>query len=230
MRGMKHGIRVLGLVVLALVGTMAVGAGGAQGQTLPEASALGSFLINLGSALLATFTGELLGPLILLVAARQLKIECMGLDVEEGKINSSTDAQAKFILLGCISFTHAGVHLPDCLFKELGMIRLSVLILPILHGGSTFLLFEPIPPSTILSTPSYKSGTPCTLPLNNPITGSFTALVKTLDSATQTLLFSQTIQLLTADILSFGGFPAYMSAEADFKLADHPSDKKLGIH
>lgn len=228
MRDGKHGLKALVLTVMALLGSMAF-AGGAQGQ-LPGASALGSFLINLGSALLATFTGELLGPLILLVAARQLKIECMGLDVEEGKINSSTDAQAKFILLGCISFTHAGVHLPDCLFKELGMIRLSVLILPILHGGSTFLLFEPIPPSTVLSTPSYKSGTPCTLPLNNPITGSFTALIKTLDSVTQTLLFSETIQLLTADILSFGGFPAYMSAEADFKLADHPSDKKLGIH
>ena len=58
MRGMKHGSRVLGLVVLALVGMMAVGVGGAQGQDLPGASSAGTFLVNLGSALLVTITGQ----------------------------------------------------------------------------------------------------------------------------------------------------------------------------
>ena len=229
MRSAKHGLRALGLAVLAVMGMMAFTAAGAQ-AALPGESTLGTFLINLGNALLATITGELLGTLSLLVAARDLKIKCTSLDVEEGKINSSTDAQAKLVLLGCLSFKHSDVHWPECQLKTLETIRLETLIKPILHGGLTYVLFEPIPPATILGVVSYKSGTPCLLPLNNPLTGSVAALVKSLDAVTQSLLFSETIQLLTGDALAFGGFPAYLNAEADMRLAGVHEGQKLGIH
>jgi hypothetical protein len=224
-----HGLKVLGLALLSAFGMMAF-AGGAQAQELPGASSAGTFLINLGSALLATVTGKQLGTGFLLVAARDLKIECSSFDIEEGKINTSTDAQGKVVFLGCISKNHAGVTLADCQLKELETIRASALILPILHGGLTYVLFEPIPPATIFATPSYKAGTPCTLPLNNPVTGAVTALVKTLDAVVQPLLFSEAIQLLTGDKLAFGGFPAYINAEADVELTAPHAGQKLGIH
>lgn len=229
MRGMKHGIRILGLAVLALIATMVVGAGGAQGQ-LPGESKVGEFLVNLGPVLLVTATASQLGTGFLLVAGRDLKLECTSFDITAGKLNSSTDAAIEAVFLGCLAFSHAGVHLKDCQLKELETIRASTLVLPILHGGLTYALLEPVPPATTFATITYKSGTACTLPLNNPVAGSITALIKTLDAVKQPILFSEAIQLLTGDKLAFGGFPAYLNAEADVELSGEHLGQKLGIH
>ena len=227
MRSAKHGLRALGLAVLAVMGMMAFTAAGAQ-AALPGESTAGEFLINLGIPLLATFTGGLTGTASFLVEARNLKIECSSLDVPSGKFNSATDAQAELVLLGCLSFTHTGVHLSECQFKELETIRLLTLILPILHGGLVYLLFEPIPPSTVLGTPSYKVG--CILPLNNPITGSITALLKELDAVNLPLLFSHAIQLLTGDEARFGGLPMHFNAQFNYSLTGAHAGQKIGAH
>ena len=225
----NHGLKVLGLALLSALSMMAFAAVGAQAQ-LPGESKAGTFTVGGKAALLATVVGEQLGQGFLLVAARDLKIECSSFDINEGKINSSTDAQGKVTFLGCLSFSHAGVHLKDCQFKTLETITAEALILPILHGGLNYVLFEPIPPATIFSTPSYKSGTACTLPLNNPVTGSVTALVKTLEANPQVLLFSEAIQLLTGDKLAFGGFPAYLNATADVSASGAHVGQVIGVH
>ncbi|HWN08232.1 MAG TPA: hypothetical protein VNO50_02990 [Pyrinomonadaceae bacterium] len=247
MRGAKHGIRGLGLVVLAVIGVMAFTAVGAQAQVShelhlagltnpnplasPATNSPGEFLVNLGSALLATFIGEQLGKGYLLVQARDLKIECTGFDLTNGKINSSTDASAEAIFLGCVLLTHAGLPLEGCEFKELGIIKSSYLVLPILHGGVNYLLFEPLT-GTNFTVISFKAGQGCILPLNNPKTGSIVAKVGALDAVVQTITFGEAIQLLVGDVVKYGALnnTAYLTGTVHISLLGSHFGQKLGIH
>jgi hypothetical protein len=229
MRSAKRG-RNLGLAILAMAGVMVVGATGAHGQ-LPAESTPGIYLVNLASALLAEITVEQVGPGYLLVPDKDLKIECESLNTEEGEINTSADASLKIALQGCLSFSlSTGKHLANCVLKTLGTIALQALVLPIAHAEESFLLLEPIPPSTALATVSYKSGTGCTLSLDNSITGSISALVGALDAVTQLGILSEGIQLLTGDKLSFEGSTAYLDANIEIKLSGGHAGDKLGIH
>ena len=233
MRNSKHGHRALILAIMTALGMMAFTAAGAQATELPGLSTLGSITIGpeLKEASLHNVTGRQINAGSLLVKNRDLKIECQSLHVEEGKINSKTDGAGKVTFLKCLSFSlSTGTHLKDCQFKTLETITASALILPILHNNLTYLLFEPLVPGTPFTTVSYKEGTPCTLPLNNPVTGSVTALVDALEAVKQLILFSEAIQLLTGDKLAFGGNPAYIDGHAEIELLAPDAGQELGIH
>ena len=253
MRNGKHGRKALVLGVMVVMGALAFAAG-AQAQTHPEllsahlahnqaggtlnpnplihgsGSTIGEYLVNLGPALLATFTAALDGNAVLLVAGRSEEARCTGLTFNGAKIDTLTDALGEAVFTGCKKFDHKALtELPTCLLKELETIRIKFLMLPILHGGEAFLLFEPLD-GISFGTISLKPGIGCTLPLNNPLTGSFTALVEELDAVTQTLLFSEGIQLLTGDLLAFGGFQAYLKATVLLALSGAHLGQKFGIH
>jgi hypothetical protein len=224
MRSAKHGMKAFGLAMLTVVGMMVVGTGGAQGQ-------LGQYLVNLGSALLATFQGWQVGGGLLTVKARDLKLECAALSVSEGKINSSTDASGKVEFTGCVSYSlSTGVKLADCQLKTLETITASFLALPSLVSPETYVLFESIPPATVFATISYKSGTACTLPLNNPVTGSVVMRIPFLDLYAQTGEFHPKNQELTGDKLSFGGFTAFLQGSVWTELLGTHFGQKIGIH
>lgn len=222
MRSAKHGMKAFGLAMLTVVGMMVVGTGGAQGQ-------LGQYLVNLGSALLATFWGW--GGGSLTVMARDLKLECAALSLSEGKINSSTDASGKVEFTGCVSYSlSTGVKLADCQLKTLETITASFLALPSLVSPETYVLFEPIPPATVFATISYKSGTACTLPLNNPVTGSVVMRIPFLERSPQTGEFHPKNQELTGDKLSFGGNTAFLQGSVGAELLGAHFGQKIGIH
>lgn len=254
----NHGLKVLGLALLSALGMMAFIAAGAQAQThtelltahtnhnkaggtlnpsplaSPATNTPGTFLVNLGAALLATVSVAQVGEGVLLVAGRSLEIRCTTLTLNEGKINTSTDASGKATFTGCKSFDHKTLtELKECLLKTLETIEAKALVLPILHGGENFLLFEP-QGAEPFTTVSYKPGIGCTLPLNNPVTGAVVALVEELDAVVQTILFSEGIQLLTGDVLSFGASPSYITAKGTVQLSGphltEPVLLKLGIH
>lgn len=230
MRNRKQEIKALALAtVAAVLGTMAL-ATGAQAQ-LPGESQAGSFLVNLGFALLATITGQALGFIYLLALnSLNAEIRCSGLSFEEAKINNSTDASGLATFSGCKMFSmHPLFELP-CQFKTLETIKISFLAKPILHGGLTYVLFEPLIAGGTFTTISIKAGTECVHPLNSPVTGSFTALVEELDAVTQTLLFSPTIQLLTGDVLKIGLNAAYIDGTVHVSLTGSHAGQKLGIH
>lgn len=226
---MKARVRLLALMALTLLCATSVAVTNAHAQ-LPGESTLGQFLINLGAALLATIQATGIGNFSLLVAARDYEFRCTSFVINEGKIESSTDGKGKLTSMGCKSFSlSTGAALP-CDLKTLETITASALVLPVLHGGQAFLLFEPQTGSTSFTIISYKSGGECPLPLNNPVTGSLTALMDALDAVEQTILFSPAIQLLTGDKLAFGGFPAYVHREVKASLTGVHAGQKLGVH
>ncbi len=87
MRSAKNGPRALGLCFLVVLGLMALGAVGAQGQDLA-----GKFLdLDGGAKELAvgtTFTGKQEGTGSLLVPTLNIAILCTSADVEEGKVTA----------------------------------------------------------------------------------------------------------------------------------------------
>lgn len=228
MRDTRHGLTSIGLALLAVLGIMTFTAIGAQAQ-LPGASTPGAFLVNLGSALLATLAGSQMGTASLLFPSRSFKIDCTSSSVG-GKINTSTDAQLMITFSGCLTLAiPTNDHIP-CELKTLQTITMSTLVLPIAHGGESFLLLEPLPGNTSLTTISFKSGTGCTLFLNMPITGSISALVDALDAVKSLVLFNPAIQLLTGDVMSFGGHSIYVDSHVALELTGVHAGQKLGIH
>jgi hypothetical protein len=229
----KHGLKVLGLSLMAMLGLMAFAAVGAQAQELPGASSLGLYLINLGNALLATATGAQVGVGKLLVEGRGIEIGCDTAHVVEGKIDSATDALAKLEFLKCKTYEFGTLALIEsCVIKggtvaNGGTVLAKALLLPILHGGVNYVLAEP-QEGTNFATVSYEPGIGCVLPLNNPVSGSVSAQVH--EGVVAKLLLSPAIQLLTGDKLLFGTFPSYIDAEATVELTGSHSGQKLGVH
>jgi hypothetical protein len=220
----KHGGRVLVLVAL---GAMAFFAAGAQAQ-LPGESKAGSFSVNSETPSEDPITGEQLGSGYLLVQTRNLKIECTGATVNAGVINDATKAKVTVTFTGCVANNHAGAPLKGCAFKELETIKAAALALPIVHGGERFVLFEPLE-GKLITVISFKPETVCTLPLNNPVTGSVAAKVEALEGETLTPIFSEAIQLLSGDVLKYGALAntSYLNGIGDAKSA---VGFNLGIH
>lgn len=219
---------VIGMAVL--IGLTFILFDDAQAQ-LPGESKLALILIDLELALLAPLTVQQLIPGTLLVPGRDLKLECKIVTESDvkGKINTYTDAYVKVSFLGCLSFSLSTfIHLP-CV-PSLDRIEAEALILPVLHGEQTFILFEPAPEKTNLAVVSYKSETECPLPLNNPVTGSVSASLAFLEVAQQAISFSPEIQLLTGDVLRFGGFPSYIHAITHARLTESHLNQAIGVH
>jgi hypothetical protein len=256
MSNSKHGLKALLLATMAAVlGTMALAAVGAQGQThtellathakheaslnpsplsSPTTNTPGLFLFSGGTVLLATVAVSQIGTGILLVAGRSLEIRCTALNLNSGKIHTSTDGAGEATFTGCKAFDHKALtELKECKFVELETIKAKALVLPIRHGGENFILFEPLEGAKNFTIISFKEGTECPLPLNNPVTGSISALVdpETAEKLPRRLiLFSEGIQLLTGDKLAFGGFPSYIKAHGEIQLDGPHAGEKLDIH
>lgn len=254
MRNGKYGLKAFVLSAVVILGTMALAAG-AQAQTHTEllfahaehnesggilnpnplthmaGSTLGQFLVNLGHVNLpVSITAALEGTRVFLIAERSIEVRCTGLTLSSGTINNLSNASGEVTFTGCKVFDHKTLQeVPGCLFKTLETIKMKLVILPIIHGGEAFLIFEP-PEASPFTTVSFKPGIGCTLPLNNPVAGSFSALVEELDAVTHTLLFSEAIQLLTGNLLSFGTSPAYYTAQIRLELSGSHLGQKLGIH
>jgi hypothetical protein len=200
----------------------------------PKTNSPGTFLISLApvpAGLNATVVATQIGIGSILVAGRSLEIRCAKLELIGAKINTTDDASGEVKFTGCKSFDHKTLtELTTCLLKELETIKATALVLPILHNGEPFLLFEPQVAGTPFTIVKYKAGIGCVLPLENPVTGSVSALVELLDAVRQLILFSTGIQLLTGDKLAFGGFPSYITALDKFELSGPHAGQKLGIH
>lgn len=221
------------MLTVATLGMMALGVAGAQGQ-LPLESTLGTFKVNGNPLLPANATGIQNGAGSLLVPARNLKLKCETSHVTEGAIISATNASAKVTFLECVSLDlKTGVPLP-CETAGLKTISAKAIFLPILHGPAdgelTYVLAEPQVAGGNFTVVEYKEGTECPLPLKNPVTGSVTAEVSELEGKSPTLLFNPEIQLLTGDVLRYGGFPSYIHGSAKVELTTPHAGQNLGIH
>lgn len=246
MRTSKHWLKATAFSILASLGLIAFTAAAAQAQnpnplTDPViTNTPGFFTINSADALLATFTGASEAPAIILVPGRNLEIECDAVDVQEGHIQSKTQALAKFLFLKCIPYNLGGeVPIAGChIIPDLTITMLAT-ILPILHGTKdakgeytelkNYLLLEP-DNALQFGSVLFKSGLGCGLTLHNPLKGSVVAEVKELEAVQHLIKFNSEIQLLVGDKLQFGTFTAYIDLNAKLELTNTHFGKTLGIH
>jgi hypothetical protein len=226
MKRSKHRLGVLAMAgTAAVLGVMAFSVAGAQAAGLPGLSTLGTYLVNLGPALLTPVTMKQVGMTTLSVPARLIEFKCQTSSTLEGKISTSKDAQIQIEYSECLSTFFGVAHACE---PENNNFVLKALVLPILHSGEAFLLFEPME-GTVLMVLPWKSEIGCPQS-NTPITGSLTASVGTLDAINPLIVFNKEVQLLTGDLLRFGTFPTYMQSHGELELVGEHAGQKLGIH
>lgn len=227
MRRSKHRLEVLALAsTVAVLGMMVFSVGGAQATGLPALSTLGTYLVNLGPALLVSVITRQLGMASLSIPGRLIEFKCQESATLLGKISTSTDAQIEIEYSKCLSIFFGAAHV--CNLKNDSFI-LKALVLPILHSGEAFLLFEPLEGTPALIVLSWKPQAGCP-PSDHVISGSVTAAVSALDATNPLIVLDKEIQQLTGDKLAFGGFPAYMQSHNELELVSEHAGQKLGIH
>jgi hypothetical protein len=197
------------------------------------------FQISLKPALLATITGNVLAG-SLLVKGRNLKLNCTGGEIEEksaeGELSEITNATHALVVIqfqGCTALNHkTGAELPCTLVKQPLAIAL---VKPIsLGAGDPGVLFEPDKESKEgakgqFTTLSFVGGGECPLPENNPVTGTFAALIDNNDTKEVLLLFNEAIQKAAGAKSSFGGFEAFVNVTAHLTLTGAHAGLSFGV-
>jgi hypothetical protein len=224
--------RVLIPAILGALSLVAMFAVSAQAAS-PE------FQISLKPALLATVTGSLLAG-FLLVAGRNLKLNCTGGKLEEKgegtgitEITNEKHGLAVIAFEGCTALNHkTGAELPCTLVKQPLAITLAK---PILIGGTEpGILFEPDATSKEgekgrFVTVEFVGGGECPLPESNPVTGEAVALIDNNDTKEVLLLFSEAIQKAASAVLKFGGFEAFVNTTAHLTLTGTHTGLSFGV-
>jgi hypothetical protein len=121
--------------------------------------------------------------------------------------------------------------MPDepCARRKNDSFTLKALILPILHSGETFLLFEPLEGTSVLIVLPWTPEPGCP-PSSGTVMGSTTASIGALDAIKQLVTLDEKVQLLTGDKLGFGTFPAYLQSHIELELTGAHIGQKLGVH
>jgi hypothetical protein len=213
MREGKHGLKVLGLCSLAVLGLMAL--------TAATAQAKGEFAI-LGAAIKSTETikGAAEGKPAFLVPSLGLEIVCEGATVE-GTIETAGHGEQTLKFSNCTA-----PPTPTCIVEP---IVAKFLTLVLEHAGEKWLLFTPPTGSKAFTIIKFKSGTGCPLPLTNELTGSFIALIGT-ESSKQLLEFKsdKATQELFGTKYSFGVQPAFLDMSVIWELSGKNAGCKWG--
>jgi hypothetical protein len=241
MKGRKRAARLLGLLAVAALGAMAFAASA-------QAAAPG-FLINKKpvGALLAKATGVQEGVGTMRVPTLNFELNCTAFTVDEGAIESNTDA--KFILLytGCTTLSIS--KLPEelhCHVQE--PIKVEALLLPAeLTNDEQAVLAEKIKALVLLHLKgtSKLQELPCALPLDSTIKGEVCFAITNNDTSLPLVLAHPTIvqckerpslEALTEvfgggvkDALVYGIQPATLEAAALLSLTGAHNGVPLGV-
>jgi hypothetical protein len=167
MKHRKHGARLLGLLAVAALGAMAFAA---SAQAVNP-----GFLVGGKPALAATFGAEI-DPDSMLVPALNFQLSCTAFTVDEGVINTTTDAKAVFLYSGCTILDSTTKAEIPCEVVE--PIKSEALILPAeLTDGTPAVLFEKLK-ELIKLTKAGDLTKPCILPEDNTVTGEVCFKIK----------------------------------------------------
>ncbi len=182
----RHGARLLGLLAVAALGVMALAA---SVQAAPE------FLISQKAVgtLKATFTAGQVGRSSLLVPGLGFELNCEKFAVDEGKIESSTDAKISLLYTECTTLSTSKLS-EEIKCETVEPVKAEALLLPAeLTSGAAALLAELIK-SLIKFTAVGKLESSCILPEDNTFSGEVCMKVDNSNTTQLTLLASQTIQ------------------------------------
>ena len=194
MRYRRHGTRLLGLLAVAGLGAMALASASAQAVTP-------GFLIGKAAvgALTATVGAAQEGTSSLLVPGLNFKINCTAFTVDEGAINSNSDAKAVLLYTGCTTLSISTGAEIACEVVE--PVRAESLLLPteMLKDGAEELPFailaEKIKALINLTKVGNLAGE-CILPFDNVVKGDLCLKIKvgTNDTTEPLVLANDTIQ------------------------------------
>jgi len=214
----RHGIKILGLAVLAALGLMAFSAAAAQGSFL----ILGITLEQLGLEE-ETFEGEVDTPFSFLVESKNYEVNCPEVDVTGTLL--LTDADAKFTFRKCAVFSIEpleeikGCHVSLPAGGQL-IFFLNTLILTVLHKTKeengqeqllTFLLAEQLPGSGTLGIVHLKTEAGCPLPESLNIKGTIAMTINQGDAIIDLIRAGgETLQLLLGDALRINEKEAFL--------------------
>lgn len=234
-----HGRRAFGLSLLAVLGLMVFTATTAQALSLEDGGKAGLFQILGSSALVAGAIGAggQEGFQKLLVAGRNLYIECFNTVLQNLKFLSDTEGLVSLLFQGCKPFVHkTGAPVEGCSLPS-EQFTATARFLAKKHESKPYFLFEADPPATSLGIIEFKSGTGCPLPLKNELKGSVVAEASAGEQKIQLLTFSEAIQKLfqvgflspVGDKLSFGTFEAFLNGSWTMSLLGTHGNCTFGI-
>lgn len=230
MRHSKHVLRAFGLSLLAALSLMAVIAAGAQAENL--AGTAGVFKIlgtTVEGAAEETATGETVENSVLIVLGLNTEIKCTAIDVTEGKIKASGDANVIILFLGCEAYAiSTGELLANCKTvgpepeKLSGDIKVEALVLVLLHNSVTYIKAEPKTGATRFARIKFEAG--CSL--TNPIDVTGSAIFNVTQTEVKEPVLSnpgdttagKELQSLLQAALSYGVNEAFVKGTAKVKL------------
>jgi hypothetical protein len=208
----KHGLKVLGLSLMAALGLMAFSATGAQAVT-HQAKILGKTFAELGIEEEA-IDGKVDVAGALLVKGQNLSLKCPKLTVPSGKILlTDIDIEILFEICETFEFEHPSTKLPCLIDDDVkpglvdDSITVDALVLFVLSGSIRYLLIEPLAGQNWITKIDFLDVTPgsCPLPDLVEIVGSLA--VEITEGAAKELLVKEApeaIQTALADKLKFG--------------------------
>ena len=188
MRYRSRGARLLGLLAVAGLGAMALAA---SAQAVTPGFLIGGAPVG---ALTATVGAAQEGTGTLLVPGLNFKISCTAFTVDEGKINSNTDAKFFLLYTGCTTLSISTGAEIACEVVE--PVRAEFLTLPAeIANGEPALLAEKIK-ALLNFTKVGDLSKECILPFDNIVKGELCLKIKagTNDTVEPLLLASDTIQ------------------------------------
>lgn len=207
----KRRSRVLGLMLLSMVGSMVLVVTDAKAITWDSG---GSELT--GSA---TVLGETIGFSSMLVPAQNLAVQCAFGPVT-GFLFTNNTAHVTLIPLGCKAFIK-GVENKNC---APSILSVNAIVKPILHSGTVYLLSEALTAGKPLTIVHYNEAT-CALPVLPEVKGTvvlecYTGALAKADCKTGRVkqLLRPVSEGLFFDGLVYGLNPATVHGEAEASL------------
>ena len=227
----KHGLKALGLCLVAALGLMAFAASAAQAVPVKD----GGWLVGTAGTELAaneTATGawDVQGPL--LVAAKNLSLNCTEVEVVNGvllPLNAAHESigHATLLFKQCTALNKTtGAELPCHVLLPGGAgggvlhITANVLFVVVLEAGEAFVLAYPTAGLTEPFTEVLFTGATCPLPELTPIKGTLLlALTAGLNNPQLAVAATPALQTKFGDELKFGANPAILDGSANISLA-----------
>ena len=212
----KHGLKALGICVVAALGVLAFSAAFAQ-------AAPPNWMVNGGEATgTLEVTGKAETDFLLLVQASNVEILCETFEVDDGLLFvGGTSLAVLLFKKGCVARSISPLATLPCTVGEPIEAKVKDKLVLVGSPAKAYDLFEPDVSGAPFTTIHF-GGAECPLPEEVPITGS--ALVEDCNNALETEAKTHLIQQApesvsgTSDVLKFGKNPARLDGSAILEL------------
>jgi hypothetical protein len=203
----KRSVKVLGLFLLASIGSLAVMAGSAQAATWRESGTAITSTKAFNAVLPAKGTFTFLAP------ETSIKVKCGMLTSEDGLMFTNGEARLVLKVSGCATYIK-GVFAPEC---DPDVVKMSTIIKPVWVEFRAQLLFSPTA-GGIFGYLEFEEE--CPLSHIMPLKGSFVEECVTPASCETSTIIHSITQNWALDELKYGSWPMYTEGILELELAN----------